>query len=102
MYTEQELIDAIRKHPLIGRGTCTTIDECYDRAELWPAFGIPAGNMTLEAAINAAIESEDLRMDRMMDCRFGDDDDAEIAMKDEWETAKAEYTAQMAALKRGK
>lgn len=99
MYTEEELVEAIRNHPLIGRGSCTVIDECYDRAELWPAFGIPAGNMTLDDAIKAAIKRCDIWVDRMVDARWGDDDDVELKIKDEWEAEKAAFNAEMAALK---
>jgi hypothetical protein len=101
MYTEQELIEAIRKNKLIGRGSCSSIDECYDDKELWKAFGAPAGNNTLEEAIQAAIDSEDIFVDRMLDCRFGDDDDKELLIKNEWDTAKAEYEAALADAVKG-
>lgn len=87
---EKELIAAIRGHKLIGRGSCT-IDECYDDKELWQAFGPPAGNTTIEAAIADAIDSEDLRVDAMVNARFGDDDDAELKISKEWEDAKKEH-----------
>lgn len=96
MYTEQELIDAIRKHPLIGRGSCTSIDECYDKADLWKAFGPPAGNMTLEAAINDALESEDLHMEQGLNARWGEDDDPQLAEYKEWEAEKARYAKELA------
>jgi hypothetical protein len=86
--TKQELVDAIRNHPLIGRGSCTTIDECYDANEIWEKFGLPGGYGSIEAAIAAAIKSEDLHMEKALDCRFGDDDDAELKINDEWEAAK--------------
>lgn len=97
MYTEQELIAAIRSHKLIGRGSCTSIDECYDDKELWNMFGIPAGNETLEAAIKDAIESEDLHMEQGLNARWGEDDDPQLLQYKEWEKAKAENMDDMVA-----
>jgi hypothetical protein len=91
MYTEQELIEAIRNHKLIGRGSCTSIDECYDDKELWAMFGIPAGNATLEAAIKDAIESEDLHMEQGLNQRWGEDNDPQLLQYNEWEKAKADH-----------
>jgi hypothetical protein len=34
-----EIVAAIRSHPLIGRGTCSPIDECYTDDELVDRFG---------------------------------------------------------------
>lgn len=34
MFTDQELIDAIRNHPLVGLHTCSVVDECFDNEEL--------------------------------------------------------------------
>ncbi len=31
---EQEMVDVVRKDPKIGRGTCSTVDECYTDAEI--------------------------------------------------------------------
>ena len=83
--TEQELIEAIRKHPLIGRGSCTSIDECYDDRELWANFGEPAGNTTIEMAIKDAVESCDLHMENGLNQRWGEDDDPQLLAYNEWE-----------------
>lgn len=90
--TEKELIDAIRNHPLIGRGSCTSIDECYDNKDLWEMFGPPAGNHTIEAAIKDAIESEDLHMEQGLNARWGEDDDPQLKEYQEWNERKAELS----------
>lgn len=38
MIADQDIIDAIRSHPLIGRHTCSVVDECYDDNELLREF----------------------------------------------------------------
>lgn len=88
--TTEELVAAIRGHKLIGRGTCTSIDECYDDADLWTRFGPPAGNLTIEAAIQAAIASEDLHMEQGLNQRWGEDDDPQLLEYNEWQAAKKE------------
>lgn len=36
--TDQEIIDAVRSDRTIGRGTCSSVDECYDNSELVAEF----------------------------------------------------------------
>lgn len=88
--TEPELVRAIREHPLVGRGSCTSVDECYDDRDLWAAFGPAAGNHTIEAALADVIGSEDLQMDKMLDQRWGEDSDVELRIAADWERRKTE------------
>lgn len=62
MLNPTELIAAIRNDRRVGRGTCSTIDECYDDAEIVTAFG---DEPTIKAAVKAAHRLEGLRMDAM-------------------------------------
>lgn len=92
-YTEEDLIKAIRADKLIGKGSCTSIDECYEDKELWGLFGIPAGNMTLEAALKDAYESEDLHWEQGLNARWGEDDDPQLKEYEEWQKARADHAA---------
>jgi hypothetical protein len=91
MMTKEDLVKAIRSNKLIGAGTCSSIDECFGDSELWESFGPPSGCNTIDEAIKKAISRENLSIDRMVDCRFGDDDDKELLIRNEWEDAKSEY-----------
>jgi hypothetical protein len=84
MLNPTDLIAAIRNDRRVGRGTCSTIDECYDDAELVTAFG---DEPTIKAAVKAAYRLEGLRMDAMMNARFGDDDDVELKIAAEWKAS---------------
>jgi len=88
MMTEQELIKAIRGHKLVGVGSCSVIDECYSDSELWEKFGPEAGCNTIDEAIKKAVGREDLFIEQHLEHRFGDDDDRELQMRDEWEAMK--------------
>lgn len=37
-YADIEMIDAVRMDHIVGRGTCSVIDECYSNAELLAAL----------------------------------------------------------------
>jgi hypothetical protein len=91
MYTKEELVKAIRSNKLIGSGTCSSIDECYEDSELWNDFGPDGGNDTIEAAVMSAIKREGLWIEKHVECRYGDDDDVELKIRDEWEAAKTSY-----------
>lgn len=65
-------IEAIRKDPKVGRGTCTTIDEATTDSELVIALD-EAGVTTVEEAVAWAIEDEGLQIDNALNHRWGDD-----------------------------
>ena len=79
-----ELVAAIRNDRRVGRGTCTTIDECYDDADLVRDF---AHHPTIKAAVKAAYRLEGLRMDKMLDARWGEDSDVELKIHAEWKAS---------------
>lgn len=81
------LVEAIRSDKLVGRGTCSTFDECYTDAELIDTF---KDEPSITAAVRAARAMEERALGRMMDCRFGDDDDAEVSIMREWRARKRE------------
>lgn len=85
--TDQELIDIIRSDSRVGRGSCTTIDECYDAADLVKAFG---QHRTKRDLLRAVYAREGLAIDRMLDQRFGDDSDVELKIAAEWRNSLGE------------
>lgn len=92
--TNEQLIQAIRTDRRVGRGSCTSIDECYDDAELVARFGHLT---TVKAVLAAACEAEDVHIDRTLDARFGDDDDVELKIAAEWRNARGETKSQAKA-----
>lgn len=85
--TNEELVRIIRSDDKVGRGSCSTLDECYGDAELVEKFGHLTSR---RAVLRAAYASEDLQIDRMLDARFGDDDDAEVKIAAEWRSKLGE------------
>ena len=53
----RDLIEAVRKDKLVGRGSCSSIDECYGDAELLELVG---GAKTPEEAVRIARDREGL------------------------------------------
>lgn len=71
----QNYIAAVRKDKLVGRGTCSSIDECYDDAELWDLISEAKDE---KDAIKIARMSEGLWLEQACNCRWGEDDDPEL------------------------
>jgi hypothetical protein len=92
MATMKEMIDAIHSNPLVGRGSCSTVDECMDAIEIQEALE-SQGIGTVEAAVHWAIQLEAGQMERMMDQRWGEDDDPQVDIKNDWEARKAAHLA---------
>jgi hypothetical protein len=85
-------VDAIRAHPLVGEGSCTTVDEALTDGELVEWLD-EAGATTVEEAIAEAIDFEDLHMEKALNCRWGEDDDPQLKMYEDWQERKAEHGA---------
>ncbi len=79
----QPLIDAIRNDPKVGRGSCTSVDECFDDSDLVELFE-REGITTPEAAVKAAYEIEGLRLEAALNARWGEDDDPQLKAYNEW------------------
>lgn len=63
---EQKMVDAVRADPKIGRGTCSTIDECYTDEEVVEVIrreNIPDANGLLDSLY----QSENIWRDRADD-----------------------------------
>ena len=76
-------VAAIRSHPKVGTGTCTSIDECWgdkDIIETLDSYGI----VTEDGAIEWALEQEGLFLEQGLNQRWGEDDDPQLAAWREW------------------
>ena len=76
-------IAAIRNHPKVGRGTCTSVDECWDDKDIIEF--LDDNNVTTEeGAIEWAMEQEGLFLEQGLNCRWGEDDDPQLIAWREW------------------
>jgi hypothetical protein len=84
--TDKELkqaIEAIRSDKLVGRGSCTSIDECYSDDEL--ANDLLRFGITLADAVKWARETEGLFLEQACNARWGEDDDPQLVNLHEWQ-----------------
>jgi len=76
-------VKAVREDALVGRGTCTSIDECHSDEEL--AEQLDEYNiLTPHAAVKWAREGEEMWLERGLNQRWGADDDPQLLMYNEW------------------
>ena len=80
----ENLIRAIREDTKVGRGTCSMIDECMDDKDL--IRELTEGEVkTPEAALKWAYEMEGLYWEQGLNQRWGEDDDEQLLMYNEWQ-----------------
>ncbi len=82
-----KLVCAIRDSRLVGTGSCTVIDECYEDSDISEALQ-RLKITTVAGALEWAIDVCDLYIEQALNCRFGDGDDPQLAMAEEWDAAK--------------
>ena len=76
-------VAAIRNHSKVGRGTCTSVDECWDDKDIIEF--LDNNNVTTEeGAIEWAMEQEGLFLEQGLNCRWGEDDDPQLIAWREW------------------
>jgi len=73
------MVDAIRADKVVGRGTCSSIDECYSDADIMEALR-DGGITTIAAAIKWAREGEEMFLEQGLNQRWGEDDDPQLEM----------------------
>ena len=76
-------VKAIREHPHIGEGSCSSIDECWEDGELMELFD-KTGALSVERAIEEAMRIEKLFLEQSLNSRWGEDDDPELQAWKEW------------------
>lgn len=70
-----ELIKAVRKDRLVGKGSCSSIDECYEDEELWEVI---REAKSPQEAVRLAREAEGIFLEQEANCRWGEDDDPQL------------------------
>lgn len=92
MGTSAQQIDprvvAIRQDPRVGRGTCTSIDECYSDSELASHLD-SAGVTTGPAAVNWAHEEHGLYLEMGLNYSSGEPDCPLRKAYNDWQENKA-------------
>jgi hypothetical protein len=73
----KSLIQAIRNDKLVGRGTCSSVDECFGDDELLHLLNV-LGITSAEGAAKWARESELLWREEGTNQRWGEDDDIQL------------------------
>ena len=77
-------VEAIRKDPCVGRGTCSSTDECLSDDTLsWELN--KDGIVSTTAAIQWARDHEQMFMEQLLNTRWGDDDDSQLKEYAIWE-----------------
>jgi hypothetical protein len=86
---EQQMVEAIRSDKLVGRGTCSSIDECFDDADIIRALQ-ESGINTIDGALTWAREQEGLFMEQGLNARWGEDSDPQLGEWQAWQQAQAD------------
>lgn len=76
-------VEAIRQDPVIGRGTCSSVDECYEDKELVEHLD-KEGIVTEKAAVTWARGLEQVFQEQNLNARWGEDSDPQLAQWNEW------------------
>ena len=76
-------VTAIRNHSKVGRGTCTSVDECWEDKEIIE-FLDDNSITTEDGAIEWALEQEGLFLEQGLNQRWGEDDDPQLIAWNEW------------------
>lgn len=76
-----ELIKAVRKDRLVGVGSCSSIDECYEDEELWEVI---REAKSPQEAVKLAREAEGIFLEQEANCRWGEDDDPQLENLRQW------------------
>ena len=81
-----EMVAAVRSDKVVGKGTCSRIDECLEDDDLKRELAL-AGCATPAGAVKWARADEKLFMDEGLNQRWGEDDDSQLLMHHEFEAA---------------
>jgi hypothetical protein len=81
-------IEAIRRPSLVGRGSCSSIDECWGDEELADALNSEDIRLPSDA-IKWALSAEGVLVHAACEARCGEDSDPQFAQAVEWEEQMA-------------
>lgn len=83
------MVEAIRSDKAVGRGTCSTVDECMDKVDIIKYLA-EDGITTPLAAVKWAREYEGLKMEQACNQRWGEDDDPQLQWSTDFEARCAD------------
>lgn len=79
-------VEAIRADRVVGRGSCSSIDECYDDKDLVEALDA-AGVEALCVSVQWARKVDGSFWERGLDQRWGEDDDEQLKFVRDFEAS---------------
>lgn len=88
--TPDNMIAAIRACPLVGRGTCSTVDECLTDSEIEERLA-EDGIETIASALEWAHDFEECKKEQALNQRWGDDDDWQLKAWEKWQADRAAF-----------
>lgn len=80
-------VQAIRKDPLVGKGSCSSVDECWSDKELL-SF-LDGDDVTLEECIVWARDHEEGHLEQGLNARWGEDDDPQLSDYHDFKEARS-------------
>ena len=92
MMNEQEIIEAVeatRTNELVGRGTCSIVDNCLTDSELAEHFKL-RGFSTVKEAVEWCVDYEESSLEQALNSRWGEDSDPELIAWRNWQARKEE------------
>lgn len=82
-------VKAVRADRLVGKGSCTTVDEALTDAELLGYLEEDGAETELQA-VNWARDYEGLVREQALNSRWGEDDDPQLKEHNEWKRLRNE------------
>ena len=82
-------VKAIRENKLVGKGSCSHIDECFEDDEL-SALLDKEHVIDPSLAVGWALDYEELFYEAALNTRWGEDDDAQVKAYREWKERRDE------------
>lgn len=76
-------VEAIRNDMLVGHGSDTSTEMCYTDEELVEELD-KLNIQTPRAAVKWAREGEEMWLEQGLNCRWGEDDDPQLLLYNEW------------------
>lgn len=73
-------IAAVRNDSIVGKGSCSNIDECYDDNDLWDLIKDASNE---KEAIKLARDQYELFLEQGLNQRWGEDDDPQLVWYNE-------------------
>ncbi len=88
---QKQIVEKIRADKLVGSGTCSSIDECFEDYELISMLKKKLGLIfTAEQAVEWCRDYEEEWLERGLNQREGNDDDWQLVSYNKWKENRRE------------